>query len=640
MRFSTIFLQILGAGLSLVQAALANNPRAGYVTLINATPYDWKLSYSHSYQMDWNFPVAVKAGTSHEQYIKFKKDNKDDGAEAFYYLENSPSPASFIVKARPPKHIEIQFQETLASLNNPEESTINVGFVEKGAVSFVLSGDTGSYISSNPPVTWMQATLSNIGSKSLREIAMPASHDAGMSEVSYNWSGVPHNTRTQTANIYHQLVNGARVFDIRPTYWKKEFYCGHFSRFGAGMVGGTGRKIWDVVNDINAFTNQYPGELIILDISHQMDATKNFRDLSAGKWKALFEELNRIQALWIPSSLDIGDDLSSLPLSTFITPGSKSAVLVRLPNNAPLPESDINPRSIDKRAVLATKSIARADHTDGMMPLGPALKVDDGDNVTRTDDTDGMMLLGPTLNGNDYDNATTTDGTSRPTPSTLPTDQQTQNGGDDDSSTPDDSPASIDIDAAIPMPSNLLSATTLFPLPSSLPTSPTPEPIPAAVPVPGTSRQTSEAFIHASRLPTTGSYSDTDNPSHLISDQLSKLSVLRPNPHSEPHKSVWTITQKNWIHITDVANRKTSITGLTVSAHRALLGHLWDGMIRGVSWPNMIEVDDVRDSSVAALCMAINDYFVDVEERLRSTPLARSMVKKRRWGLGEYWDRS
>ena len=603
MLFSTVFMQLLATLLFFAQEVFGK-PVPGYVTLINATPYDWKLTASHSYQLEWSFPKVIPAGTVHEQYIKFKKDHHDDGAEAHYALVNSPSQASFVIKARPPKHIEIQFQDNLSSLNNPESSVINLGFVKNGAVFFVLSGDTGSYVSSNPPVAWMQATLSNIGTKSLREITVPASHNSGMNEVTLSWGGHPHNTQTQTTNTFKQLVIGVRVFDIRPTYYKRKFYTGHFSKFGSGMVGGTGRKISDIVEDINAFTNQYPGELIVLDISHQMDADNKFRDLSQGKWVKFFEEMNKIEALWVPSSADVPDDLSSIPLLTFITPGSKSAVLVRLPNGAPLPESSIIPRSPMKHDIAANIMVAsatRTDHTDGMMPLGPALNGDDNENPTFTDK-----------------------GAIEPTPSILTPDQRAENDDYGFSASDDNFNSSDNDNTADPTPTNLLSDVASFPVPTELLTGPAPEPMPAEVPVPmGTP---SMAFFHESRLPIAGSYADTEKSQQLTIDQLAKLARERPNPQAAPHKGVWTITQKSFIHITDVSRKKTSIIGLAIAAHRALFAKLWPAMSRN-TYPNMIEVDAIHNSQITALCMAINDYFASSRVPLHS---ARKLRKRRR----------
>jgi hypothetical protein len=34
----------------------------GYLSIINATPYEWRLTYSHKYQMDWEFPEYINSG--------------------------------------------------------------------------------------------------------------------------------------------------------------------------------------------------------------------------------------------------------------------------------------------------------------------------------------------------------------------------------------------------------------------------------------------------------------------------------------------------------------------------------------------------------------------------------------------------
>ena len=52
-------------------------------------------------------------------------------------------------------------------------------------------------------------------------------------------------------------------------------------------------------------------------------------------------------------------------------------------------------------------------------------------------------------------------------------------------------------------------------------------------------------------------------------------------------------------------------------AHRALMGNLWEEMRVTGKWPNMIEVDDVRNAEVAALCMAINHRFLDGEHKVK-----------------------
>jgi hypothetical protein len=45
-----------------VEAQLGFAGPAGYVTLINATPYDWKLTSIRQYQMEYGFPSLITAG--------------------------------------------------------------------------------------------------------------------------------------------------------------------------------------------------------------------------------------------------------------------------------------------------------------------------------------------------------------------------------------------------------------------------------------------------------------------------------------------------------------------------------------------------------------------------------------------------
>jgi hypothetical protein len=218
----------------------------GYVTLINGSPYDWKLTYSHEYQMDWKPAPIISTGTSIEQYFEYWYDwgdNGDCGAETTYELVGSPVPASFQLQARQSgeKRIQVQFKDALSSLNNPQNSIINLGYAHDG--------------------------------------------------------GIAHNTQTQSGNIYQQLTNGARWFDIRPVHRYGEWYTGHFSTVKVlGAVGGMGRMIPDIIADINKFTTQNPGELIILDLSHEMDCASSWIDhLSPELWQKLCQTLGGIR---------------------------------------------------------------------------------------------------------------------------------------------------------------------------------------------------------------------------------------------------------------------------------------------------------------------------------------------------------
>jgi hypothetical protein len=236
------------------------------------------------------------------------------------------------------KQVSIQYHDTLSSVNNQRGSKIDLGFQKDGGVSFILSGSGPSFVSSNPPTGWMQKSLPSIGSKYLREIAMPASHNSGMSKLNYHYGGVEHNTLTQSLGVYNQAENGARYFDIRPVLRKGKFYAGHFSKLMGKHVGGIGSAMLDIVHDINGFNNAFPGELLILDISHDMNVDRDFRHFTEQEWQELYRVLDEIADLWAPGAY-WSRDLSAVPLSTFITPGSRSATVVRLPSHAPLPLS-------------------------------------------------------------------------------------------------------------------------------------------------------------------------------------------------------------------------------------------------------------------------------------------------------------
>ncbi len=351
----------------------------GYVALTNGSPYDWKLTYSHSYHMNWKPVSIVPAGTSIEQYAEYWYqwgDNGDCGAEATYVLLGSPQPASFTLQARQShgKRFQIQYHETLSSLNNPQHSLIDLGFIYHGSVLFILSGNGEEpYISSNPPIEWMQATFSTIKSKSLREVSLVASHDSGMSELTRFYGGVDHNTKTQSVHIYGQLKFGARYLDIRPVHRKGKFSTGHFSRFGWEQFGAMGRTIENVINDINRFNRDYPGELIILDISHELDDERRWRNaLSDAEWQRLYTLFEKINDPWKTWYTTVPDDITTLPLCNFIQPGSKSSVVIRLPDYAPIPDGSTLTKKQNTTLMLAAFDRSASVLSD--LKLQPAIK--------------------------------------------------------------------------------------------------------------------------------------------------------------------------------------------------------------------------------------------------------------------------
>jgi hypothetical protein len=202
-----------------------------------------------------------------------------------------------------------------------------------------------------------------------------------------------------------------------------------------------------------------------------MDCAASWIDhLSPDLWQSLYRLLRGINDLWVTNESSLPQDYSSVPISTFIQPGSKSAVLIRIPDYAPLPVQTINGQS------------------------------------------------------------------------------------------------------------NALNKT----LPLS-------------------------AFVQNSRLPFDGSYSDTNDPTFLATDQITKLQRFRAFSERPIHRSTWTITPSLGA-LLNIFTPSVSIIGEAVYAHRVLFSKLWPAMSKS-TYPNLIEVDNVHNSQITALCMAINDHF-------------------------------
>jgi len=437
---------------------------------------------------------------------------------------------------------------------------------------FVLAGDDiSNYVSSNPPTAWMQATLPTIGSKSLRDIAMPESHDAGISELTSHWLqwlGTTHNTVTQTYHIYKQLLLGARWFDIRPAHYKGHWYTGHFSHsVGDNFVGGLGRTIEHIVDDINLFCHEHPGELIVLDLTHDYDVDNWIAPLNDELWQKLFRVLSRITDLWIPPKDNLPDDLSTVPISTFITPGSRSAVIVVLPDHVNLPQDPPKNRKRGSAYAEAGQLYADLPRTPPPEPI----HVDEApeDQTNGFGDYEGWEDFEWTtwwlLFGNSSSPASNESPGNSSTPFITEPDTPTN-------STPHIFPRRVQSTLVTPI-------TPIGPW--------------------------AKAFINGRRVPSTGSYADSRHHDEVYNDQAAKLQALRTSPTSQLHHSYWIRTQ-SFTDILDEFNGAHSITGMATEIQHDLLRDIWKYMKRGVTFPNLIMIDNVIDNSVAALCVVIN----------------------------------
>jgi hypothetical protein len=144
--------------------------------------------------------------------------------------------------------------------------------------------------------TWMKQNWNNISSKQLCEVAIPGSHDAGMSVLNFSTSGsTSDNTQTQKYNIGDQLSKGSRYFDLRPMLWESKvkdssFYTGHFSVINViGTEGSLGQSLSDIFDEVRSFVTHSSNdhEIIVLKFSHYMDIDNNGANFNADQKTAL-----------------------------------------------------------------------------------------------------------------------------------------------------------------------------------------------------------------------------------------------------------------------------------------------------------------------------------------------------------------
>jgi hypothetical protein len=314
----------------------------GSLTVVNGGPATWTLSYSHSYQMTaWSWPATILAGTSTYVYIewdtKVGHDRSNDGGEAIYTL---PTGEHFQIQARASGgNLNLQvLLDGIETQGNVKGSTVPLGWKHDDDVNWILSGGSGWYSSSNPPPNWMAQNLSKLGSKTLKQITIPGSHDAGMGVFNKGTAFAnPSNTQTQRLVFADQLRAGSRYFDLRPVISGGEYKAGHYSFVGPinGWQGGNGQTIAEIIQQINAFTASNK-ELIILNLSHDYNTdagNASYKSFTQSEWDALFAQLAGLANLWVAPGDPTKVDLTTIKLNDFIGGGNAAVVVIVEPSN-------------------------------------------------------------------------------------------------------------------------------------------------------------------------------------------------------------------------------------------------------------------------------------------------------------------
>ncbi|WP_064745860.1 hypothetical protein [Lysobacter antibioticus] len=146
---------------------------------------------------------------------------------------------------------------------------------------------------------WMQDHLDRIGARTLPQLTTGASHDAGM----YQHGTLMTLGKTQDLNLYQQLSNGIRYFDLRPKWSDGRLYVAH------GPI--TGPSLTQIVDDIARFMAEGHRELVTLKFSH-------YAGFDNPVYEYLVELLQSRLGAWLYRGLPRGRRLAEIPLRDFV----------------------------------------------------------------------------------------------------------------------------------------------------------------------------------------------------------------------------------------------------------------------------------------------------------------------------------
>ncbi|KAH8766071.1 PLC-like phosphodiesterase [Diaporthe sp. PMI_573] len=181
------------------------------------------------------------------------KNPVDDSGEAYYNIGNTGK--KFVIRVT--THIPDTY---------PYRVVFDLTGMDKGQREYKVPGQE------------VPVTLNEIKH---RRLIMPGTHNAGMSELSTAiLSGAASsNAQNQLLNVYDQLRVGSRWFDLRVSSVHQvpveeccgdyEFWISHLSKeLEEVPIGRSGEKFDRVIDEINKFTGENPGEVIVLQFRY------------------------------------------------------------------------------------------------------------------------------------------------------------------------------------------------------------------------------------------------------------------------------------------------------------------------------------------------------------------------------------
>jgi hypothetical protein len=294
------------------------------ITLINGTPYDWQISAVSVPGMRVNVPNKIPSGR--DGLLRMTYTNSFLSGVVTISLEGTDLEFKIRGTVRGGTSLLTLTMEltNFSMLGYPKGSIIDWGYVPPGAgFKVIIAGKPGSFSSNRGVGAWMHDHLNVLGNRTLRNLCIPGSHDAGMNMITARTGFVNEcNTLTQVMSVGDQLIRGARYFDIRPVISGGVFRAGHYSDTGSilGWQGASGRFLSEIIDDVNSFTATHQ-ELIVLHLSHDLntDIERPYLSLNQGDWNRLFSQLMGLNFRFRPGGRNPRTlDLTTLTLADFI----------------------------------------------------------------------------------------------------------------------------------------------------------------------------------------------------------------------------------------------------------------------------------------------------------------------------------
>lgn len=243
--------------------------------IVNLTPHKFVVDGFHSYQYDLQPKNLEPFSSLAIQYmISGGQSRVDDNAEIYYKVEGTNRKFVVHLTTHDAKPV-IRWDLTDMGLGSREIfNDISQALVITGSIwnGFQSSLTTQRYHSN-----WMQSIKESLQNITVKDVIMPGTHDSAMSRISgklLTGASAP-NTQTQGRTIYDQLRMGARFFDLRIASihdigtGNADFWGTHVNNENdPACVGNTGQMLDEIIDQVNQFTRENPGEVIIMKVRY------------------------------------------------------------------------------------------------------------------------------------------------------------------------------------------------------------------------------------------------------------------------------------------------------------------------------------------------------------------------------------